>query len=200
VVTSQQASRRIKNDTFEIIVAATGKGVDLSMFPPNRAGVTSRLRLRGHEYASSGSYFLTICINDHSQRLGTIVDDAFHPNDAGAMVERQLLSMPDRFPAALLDAYCLMPNHIHVIIGLGIDTTGAHPLPSIASIMDWFKSATTVEYIRGIKQHGWPRFNRRLWLDGYYDHVIRDDRDLSRIRSYIESNAANRQKDGFYTN
>jgi putative transposase len=64
--------------------------------------------------------------------------------------------------------------------------------------MDWFKSATTVEYIHGIKQHGWPRFTRRLRLDGYYDHVIRDDRDLSRIRSYIESNAANWQKDGYY--
>jgi REP element-mobilizing transposase RayT len=168
------------------------------MFPPQRAGVTSRLRLRGYDYASPGFYFLTICVNDPSHRLGTIIDDIFHPNDAGVMVERLMCSLPERYPAALLDAYCVMPNHIHRVVGLGIDAPEAPSLPSIATIMDWFKSATTVENIRGANHLGWPRFTRRLWLDGYHDHIVRNERDLNRIRSYIESNAAKWQKDGFY--
>jgi len=168
-------------------------------FPPNHPNVTSRVRLRGYDYASPGLYFLTVCIQDRSHRLGEIAADIFRPNDAGIMVERHLRTIPERFPGASLDACCLMPNHLHAIVGIGIDDPSMPSFPSVSAIMNWFKSATTVMYIRGVQSEGWPRFPKHLWLEGYHDHIIRTERDLDRIREYIESNATNWHKDSFYS-
>lgn len=165
---------------------------------PQRTGVTSRLRLRGYDYATPGYYFLTVCIQDRTHRLGTVIGGVFHPSPAGVMADTLWQTIANRFPSAALDRYCVMPNHIRAIVGVGTDDNHRPPFPSIAAIMDWFKSETTVEYIRGVKQYGWPAFTKRVWLDGYHDHVIRNERDLDRIRAYIESNAVNWQKDGFY--
>jgi REP element-mobilizing transposase RayT len=92
----------------------------------------------------------------------------------------------------------MMPNHFHGIVGIGTEDDDQPPYPSVISVMGWFKSTTTVEYIRGVKEYGWPRYMKHLWLEGYHDRVIRSDRELERIRAYIETNAPNWQKDGFY--
>lgn len=47
---------------------------------------------------------------------------------------------------------------------------------------------TTSEYIRGVKKFGWPAFRGRLWQRNYYEHVIRDEDSLNRIRQYITEN------------
>ena len=81
-------------------------------------------------------------------------------------------------------------------IGLPQQTheTGAHtdegthvgvPLPRV---VQWFKTMTTNEYIRGVKQFGWPRFDGRLWQRNYYEHIIRDDDELNLVREYIVNN------------
>ena len=184
-------------ESKRILTRSLQLGNVMSIFPPKRPGVTSRHRLRGYDYASPGIYFLTTCINDRLHRLGTVKDHVFNANDAGLMVENLWLTMPDRFSSVHLDEYCIMPNHFHGIVRLGVDESSLS-LPSIVSIMDWFKSETTVHYIRGVIHHGWPRYHKRLWLDGYHDHIIRDERDLERIRSYILNNPANWQKDDFY--
>jgi len=49
---------------------------------------------------------------------------------------------------------------------------------------------TTSEYIRQVKARGWPPFPDRLWQRGYFDHVIRNDSELSAIRQYIADNPA----------
>jgi REP element-mobilizing transposase RayT len=54
--------------------------------------------------------------------------------------------------------------------------------------MDWFKTMTTNEYIRGVKGLGWTPFQRRFWQRNYYEHVIRNDDSLNRIREYIINN------------
>jgi hypothetical protein len=54
--------------------------------------------------------------------------------------------------------------------------------------MKWFKSVTTKDYRRGVETEGWEPFRGRLWQRGYHDHIVRDDRDLERIRGYIEGN------------
>jgi REP element-mobilizing transposase RayT len=62
------------------------------------------------------------------------------------------------------------------------------PQPSLSQIVQWFKSMTTNDYIRGVKEDGWPPFRKRLWQRAYYDHIVRDERDLDRIRDYIDGN------------
>ncbi|MDD5043405.1 MAG: hypothetical protein PHD51_01915 [Patescibacteria group bacterium] len=58
-------------------------------------------------------------------------------------------------------------------------------------IVKWFKTMTTNEYIKNVKQGGWPPFDRRLWQRNYWEHVIRTEKSLNNIREYILSNPEN---------
>jgi putative transposase len=59
---------------------------------------------------------------------------------------------------------------------------------SIGRMIQAFKSITTVEYIAGVKGKGWRSFPGRLWQRDYHDHIVRNQRDLERIRKYIADN------------
>ncbi|MDD5675245.1 MAG: hypothetical protein PHC61_13835 [Chitinivibrionales bacterium] len=59
---------------------------------------------------------------------------------------------------------------------------------NISSIMQWFKTMTTNEYIRNVKTNKWPSFAGKLWQRNYYDHIGRDENELFRIRQYIRDN------------
>jgi len=56
--------------------------------------------------------------------------------------------------------------------------------------MQWFKTMTTNEYIRRVNERGWTPFAGRLWQRGYYERVIRDERELERVRRYVVDNPA----------
>jgi putative transposase len=66
---------------------------------------------------------------------------------------------------------------------------------TIGDAMDWFKTMTTNEYIRGVKTWGWEPFNGKLWQRNYYEHIIRTDESYQRIANYIENNPANWDRD-----
>jgi REP element-mobilizing transposase RayT len=57
---------------------------------------------------------------------------------------------------------------------------------------------TTNEYIRGVKNNGWPRFNGKLWQRNYYEHIIRNEPAYYRIEKYILNNPAKWDADKFY--
>jgi len=61
----------------------------------------------------------------------------------------------------------------------------------IGVAIDWFKTMTTNEYIRGVKNNGWPRFDRKLWQRNYWEHIIRNDHSYQRISEYINNNPGN---------
>jgi REP element-mobilizing transposase RayT len=151
-------------------------------------------------------------------------------NEAGRMILAEWEALPQRFPTVEIDAFVVMPNHIHGIIvivaadnvvagvgagvaadvgaGLvpalvpgatthgatthGATTHGAttRVAPTVGDIVGAFKSITTVSYTRGVKQSGWPPFPGRLWQRNYYEHIIRNDESLNRIRQYIADNPA----------
>ena len=67
------------------------------------------------------------------------------------------------------------------------NATQRAPLPAI---VQWFKTMTTNEYLRGVKTSGWAPFQGQLWQRNYYEHVIRDEESLNRIREYILNNPA----------
>ena len=60
--------------------------------------------------------------------------------------------------------------------------------PPLQEIIQWFKTMTTNEYIQEVKSGRFPPFEKRIWQRSFYDHVIRDDDDLGRIREYIQNN------------
>jgi putative transposase len=104
---------------------------------------------------------------------------------AGVVIDSWWHTIPNRFPSVMLDAVVVMPNHVHAAIHLGTDP-GSSERPRLGDVMHWFKTRTTYDYILGVKSEGWPRFPGRLWQKKYYDHIISSDRELDRVRAYIE--------------
>ena len=67
-------------------------------------------------------------------------------------------------------------------------TSGEHTGSPLHRVIQWFKTMTTNEYIRGVKQYGWVPFPGRLWQRNYYEHIVRNENEMSRIREYIRNN------------
>ena len=93
---------------------------------------------------------------------------------------------------------------IHAIIkNIGVNPVGAdlcvcpddhkageHTGSPLHRVIQWFKTMTTNEYIRGVRQHGWPPFPGKLWHRNYYEHIVRNENEMARIRKYIMDNPA----------
>lgn len=65
---------------------------------------------------------------------------------------------------------------------------GEHMGSPLPRLVQWVKTMTTNEYIRGVKERDWPAFSGRLWQRNYYEHIVRDDEELNQVRQYIWSN------------
>ena len=61
---------------------------------------------------------------------------------------------------------------------------------SLPDVVHHFKSFTNTKYIAGVKQHNWHPFPGKLWQRNYYEHIIRSENELNRIREYIINNPA----------
>ncbi len=68
---------------------------------------------------------------------------------------------------------------------------GAHVGAPLHGVLQWFKTMSTNEYIRGVKQRGWMPFPGKLWQRNYYEHIVRNESELNRIRQYIIDNPGN---------
>jgi putative transposase len=145
------------------------------------------IRLRGYDYRRPGAYFVTICVHGRANLFGAVIAGEMRLNAAGLMIDSEWEALPQRFPALCLDVYTIMPNHFHAIMTLGDAPATAARLGDIVGA---FKSLTTNGYIRGVCDHGWPPFDRRLWQRNYYEYIIRGEADLARIRDYIRNNPA----------
>jgi REP element-mobilizing transposase RayT len=60
--------------------------------------------------------------------------------------------------------------------------------PTLGDIINWFKTMSTNEYIHGIKSYGWQQFKGKLWQRNYYEHIVRNEDSLNRIREYVANN------------
>lgn len=169
---------------------------------PNR----HTIRLTGYDYSESGWYFITICTHNREHILGGIVDGKMILNDVGKIIESVWLSLPHQF-SITLDAFQIMPNHVHMIIHL----VGAGPVPArdkrvpapthdkrattrvaptIGDIVGTLKSIITHEYVINVKNKNWKRFDKRLFQRNYYEHIIRNQTEHIKIREYISQNPA----------
>ena len=101
--------------------------------------------------------------------------------------------IPKRFTNIELHEFVVMPNHFHGILQI-ITPAGK----TVSDMMDAFKSITTVEYIRGVKQSGWLSFNGKLWQRNYWERIIRDEQSYHIISNYIVDNPAKWKDDKLY--
>jgi len=161
------------------------------------------IRLKGYDYSREGLYFITICVNERKHLFGKIVGASLCGcpmmilNDAGMMVEKRYWELENKFLNQKCCEMVIMPNHFHCIIELngqpqngqpqGIAPTGK----TVGDIIGAFKSITTNEYIRGVKNLNWEPFNNRLWQRNYWEHIIRDEKSYNKISEYIKNNPIN---------
>lgn len=151
---------------------------------PDIHPIRKSIRLAGYDYSQPGAYFITIVTNGRECILGQIFDCQMALFDAGRIVDRSWRDLPKRYPGIQLDAFVVMPNHVHGVITL-VDNTWKIP-----EIVRGFKSvsARKINLIRnGTRQPVWQR--------NYYEHIVRDEAELQRIADYIETNPLNWEKD-----
>jgi putative transposase len=167
------------------------------------------LRLRGFDYGRPGVYFITIrARNDDGCALGRATTRGVELNAAGKIAKDCWLAIPKHFPGVQLDAFIVMPDHVHGILAIPEGphrrSVGAQhaaplhlPMPSpiadqprvapgsLGAIVRSFKSATTkrINEMRGTP--GAP-----LWQRNYFDRIIRNRSELARVRWYIRINPA----------
>jgi REP element-mobilizing transposase RayT len=80
----------------------------------------------------------------------------------------------------------------------GEQILGEHTGSPLHRVVQWFKTMTTNEYIRGVKTLNWQPFNKKLWQRNYWEHIIRNERSLQNISDYIINNPDKWDKDTFY--
>ena len=156
-----------------------------------------QIRLRYFDYGNTGAYYVTICTYNRKRFLSTIKDKKINLTWFGVIVEEELQRTISMRENLSLGQYVIMPNHVHMILffhdrtaetlsALGNDSLrkfgGSHS-GSLSSIIGNFKSAVTSR-IR--KTSGHPE--AVIWQKSFYEHVIRDDKDLVRISDYIMTN------------
>ena len=110
------------------------------------------------------------------------------------MIEKWLLELENKYPGVKIDKFVIMPNHVHMILFLEGEHSGA-PLPVIVT---WFKTMTTNAYLNGIKQGIYLPYDNHLWQRGYYEHIIRNSDDYLKVWQYIDNNPAKWSEDEYY--
>lgn len=164
-------------------------------------------RLRGYDYTRAGAYFVTVCTRTRECLFGEVRDGQMHLNDLGRIVADSWLWLADQYAHVDLDVYVVMPNHIHGIIILtddagkrGSPSTGGSrtaPTDGAANVAPVPKRKSLGRLVGALKTVSAKRIGQvsdlagpYVWHRDFYDHIVRDDRSLVRIREHIKTNPA----------
>jgi len=149
-------------------------------------------RLADYNYSLPGFYFITICTKNMENCLGTIHSGKCIPSAIGLVVNWHWQRIPQHYPHVHLDDFQLMPDHLHGIIIVNecfqSDAGIARQRMLIPRVVGSFKKFVTLQIRREITQNF-------KWQRSYYDHVIRNEKSLEKIREYILSNPENWEQD-----
>ena len=185
------------------------------------------IRLKGYDYSQAGLYFITICCQNRAHLFGGVMQQQMILNDAGKMIEKWYVELENKFSDMQCHEMIVMPNHVHFIIenvgpvgadlrvcpkndsgsstnenvsGSSVsDILGEHVGSPLHRVVGWFKTMTTNEYIRGVKNNNWQSFDGKLWQRNYWEHIIRNDHSYKKISEYIINNPSKWNDDSFFS-
>ena len=190
------------------------KQCDLGAMTKKNLHRNGTIRLSGYDYSRAGAYFVTTCTSGRANLFGKIVKNEMRLNVYGRMVQEVWNGLPGHYPHVALDAFVIMPNHIHGIVILvdGVDLNDI-------SVGAGFKPAPTPKFAHAPKpaptpRHGLPEIVRAfktfsarqinrlrhtpgipVWQRNYYEHIIRNNAALNSIRQYVKANPCQWEKD-----
>ena len=133
-------------------------------------------RLKGWIYRG-GTYFITICAREKRCLFGHVEEDRVVLSALGDIINREWQRSREVRPDVLFGDYVVMPNHMHALVYVpAIPNEGSARKRSLASLVGGFKASAT-------------RFAKQpIWQRGYHEHIVRTDRELDMIRTYIQEN------------
>jgi putative transposase len=146
------------------------------------------VRLGAWDYSSPGYYFVTICTAGKHCWLGDIVGAKMVLSDLGRAARDCWVAIPDHFPFVTLEESIVMPNHVHGIITIGPDKRPAKngkfgpQSRNLGSIIRGYKI--------GVKKYATEHGLAFEWQPRFYEHVIRSEESLAKIKNYIVTNPA----------
>ncbi len=183
-------------------------------------------RLKNYDYSQNGMYFVTICTKNREDYFGEIKDGEIILNEIGKVVDQFWREIPKHFLFVKLDEFVIMPNHIHGNLEIIQDdnmetrfiatkkddisrdamnhvstedsiegvTNKNNPIPtlcSLSNIIRWYKGRCSFE----IRKH--TNSNVFAWQPRFYDHIIRNEIELNKIREYIINNPKNWEEERY---
>jgi putative transposase len=164
------------------------------------------IRLPEYDYSQAGAYFVTVCTQNRGCLFGEIVGGEMRENTLGQMVHQVWEELPRHYPGVDIDAFVVMPNHVHAIVVIQDIPVGAiHELPLrheqphqesppkinglhrrrmlLPRIIGRFKMNSAKHINQLCNTRGVP-----VWQRNYYEHTVRNHKSLVEIRQYITDN------------
>lgn len=147
------------------------------------------IRLPGYDYSGAGGYFVTICTHQHRCILSRIREGSqFESNsvlltDIGRITEAVLQQMAV-YQTVSVDAYVIMPNHIHMILLVREKMTEKNI--TVGRFVGAFKSLVTKYWREVCNRQGTTM--GKLWQRNYYEHILRNEADYLEKYKYIAEN------------
>ena len=163
-------------------------------------------RLKGWDYASVSAYFVTLVVKDRACIFGDVIDGEMWPSPIGSVIDESWLWLGEQYDHLKLDAYIVMPNHLHGIVmideddealNIGIENAVAiqsKPIPKkrkpLGRLIGAFKTVSTKRINELNSTPG-----ASIWQRGFYDRIIRNEQELESVREYILGNPAKWDED-----
>ena len=110
----------------------------------------------------------------------------------GVVADKYIRQMDAYYDYLSVDTYAIMSNHIHLLIRIHDDGRSGTPAPTKGN-------AVVARFVSTFKRFCNKEYGDNIWQRGYYDHVIRDQRDYDDIYRYIENNPTQWELDELYT-
>jgi putative transposase len=146
-------------------------------------------RLPTYDYSQAGAYFVTISAYNRQCIFGEILNSEMGLSSVGQVVEECWKEVPEHYCHVEIDEHVVMPNHFHGILMIH----DVRKPVTLGNIVGSFKSSVTRLVKRLDRENIGPQ--KTVWQRGYFEHVIRNDDDLAKIREYIAGNSLEWDKD-----
>ena len=160
------------------------------------------IRLQYYDYASPGYYFVTVCCHYRECLLGDVVGGAMKLNEYGRVVQLAWQWLDEQYDHVGLDTFIVMPNHLHGIIILTGESRGDSRCRDDSRIAPTNKRKPIGRLVGAFKTVSTKQINKirntpgeRVWQRNYYEHVVRDENELKKIREYIINNSCKWEMD-----
>ena len=138
-----------------------------------------QIRIENYDYSTPGAYFITVCIANRKPILWNVGAATCRPNlsKIGTVVETAIMQIPEYYPMISVDKYCIMPDHIHMILTINTDEDGRQiAAPTVSMVVGHMKRWVSMQ------------IGHSIWQKSFIDRVIRNDQGYRAVWEYIENN------------